>query len=252
MFLSKEYVMITPVRGDIMQNIKIGTWNLKNTKIKLTSDRRKVASIIDLLEKEELDFLSIQKANDFLISQLTLALGDTNYYLDHSLKEGSIVLPNRFVRNDYVILNKDFLFKSAVQDSRDYTKSKNSNDNLKLNIVDATKKDLELFILNTNIDDKENMQLDELGFTIDIIQKRLDKRDLIITGDFNKTIDSNSLPKLRREMGEYRLKILNNIDNYISSYLIIPSDYLVDEVYEVDDYTKSYTNNPTVAKVKVR
>ena len=241
-----------------MKNIRIGTWNLKDKNIKFTSERRKALSVVELLENEDLDFLAIQKTSDSLASQINDTLYGTNYYLDHIMEDGLMLQPNHFVRSNYIILKKDYLSRSSIQKSDSYTKNKDKSSLLKLDLVEASSNDFVVYFLNTNlsysITDFQTKQFDELSLVTNRLVKQIKNKPLILTGDFNETMDTNNVYKLKREFSNYRLKIINDIDHtsIISSYMLVPSASLVEEVHEVDDYTKCYTNRPIVASLNLR
>ena len=199
-----------------MKNFTIGTWNLKDSDINLSSNGRRAASIIDLLDQNNVDILSLQKVTNSLVLRLYDELKETSYHLDRSSDNSMPILPNNLFRNNYVIIRNSYLFTSQVKKSIDFVDTDNKVNITNLNIVDVKDEEYKIRIINTNINDsKYKIRQGKFEHVAEAITKikdeTVDNSLFIVTGDLNESIEINSLRKITTCLNQPNdLEIYNN------------------------------------------
>jgi hypothetical protein len=246
--------------GAFMKSFTVGSWNLKDSDINLSSNRRKAASIIGLLEDKEVDILALQKINNSLVLRLYDELKETGYHLDRSSDNSLPILPGNLFRSNYVIIRNDYLFTSQIKKTSDFMDTSDKTNITNLNIVDVKADGCQIRIINTNVNENKykarDGKFEHVAQAITKVKEEtVDNSLFLVTGDLNETSDANSLRKINKYINQPNgLEIFNEfaLFNPISSYIIGSNSADCYETVEIDDYSRIYENKPMIAKVLVK
>ena len=248
-----------------MENLSICTWNIKNSYIKLSENKSKVAGLMYLLGLEKPDIVSLQEVNRELFSDIKKALKKEmpDYKIYPNIKKTQLTFNNvidefnPIITHEKVAGTGNFKLPSIPNEI--------SFDIHLRRINEIAFENSNTFILNTHlehkIDELNYRQLKRVSDRIMYLKAHYENPDIIITGNLNKfPTHSNILSWKRNDLNDFGLKILElnkatytgHTGNQPVDYIIVPNSYKLEDIKILKQLDGASSHLPVLAKVKVR
>ena len=247
-----------------MKNLKIGTWNIKNSYFKIEENAFKNYCIGELLRSEDLDILCLQEVNFDLLEKIKKSLKRTDYSVPTIDKPYKLGFRNVITEKNVIItrLNHEYWNED---NNLPYLPKKFSLKTIptirERNITRLGLGKENLMVFNTHldyaVDELGKRQMDEVIRFLGIM-RGFYERDFILMGNLNSKPNHLNMLNFTEELEDFNMKVLNvstntynnHDDNLPVDYIIVPNSYMVDELKTVNNFEKASSHYPVIAKVK--
>lgn len=235
-----------------MKDLKVATWNIQTSNFKLENEF-KALSVVDLLEKENVDVLALQNVNLKLANRINELL--FNNYSDYRLvRDNSNDSKINVNFNAFITLRKDMQVSSYTLNNRAKIHDQRSVEELFL-----LKSRLE--ILNSNLISNEKIGKKQLSEFVEFYKNQkelLPSIDYVLMGCLSNNLKCSVLGFLKDRFADLGLKKIslfqNTCDDSLvgreSNYIFIPDEYKINDFAVIKDYTSVSKHYPVVVKIK--
>ena len=248
-----------------MQNLRIVTWNIKNSYFKMSKNEEKAKAVVGLLDTYQPDFLALQEVNPMLAREIQKRLSELNDYqiattykdtknpvsnlrIEYNMIISKLTPETASVTHSLPFLPKGFhLLKDAVSIRKRNVTSQTFDGNI---VVDnthlaPTEKETEL----------NKRQLDQVASVVES-QKTLGS-DVILAGNLNSKPTEQNMIDFAEKMSDIGMQIIENphntykghTDHQPVDYLAVPSDWEVEKVETIDCDSQYSSHNPVIVDV---
>lgn len=250
-----------------MKNLKIGTWNIKNSYFHLHENELKVAAVIQLLRKENLDILTLQEVNPLLVRKLDRKLEEMNSIYRITSSHQNTKNPIKNLRVEYnIIISK---LKSATQSFSTDLPYLPKGFELVKNVFSIRKRFIisqvlenDILVDTTHLDHSvEELGKRQLEKLVDLLKyQRSGNCDVFLTGNLNKNPTELSMISFQEKVSKIGMKVVDNPHKtYIGhqeeqpvDYVVVPDNYCIQSVETLENYDDISTHRPVVVEVKKR
>ena len=232
-----------------MKNLRLGTWNINSSCLKLEKNNKTAHTILELIESERLDFLALQEVNGFLGRKIISEIENSNE--DYHISESFSKIMDSFNKKNIIIAkNKEISHSicnyniSNQSSGLEIKKSKVDQVNLlKENIIF-----LNAIVYFNNEEEKEE-KLRNLINNISYVRRINKSADIIISG----YLDCRLYEEFEKELSKLGLKLVRKISNGIfNDYIIISRNYTAENIKIINRYKGITENRPVVACLKYK
>ena len=259
-----------------MESLKIGTWNIKNSYFNIKKNKIKAKAIVDLIDKEELDVLTLQEVNPLLVRKIEKELDNRNkevtsiwhggYHITSTYSKTLFPIANLVVEQNIIIsklqemtysenkklpfLPKGFeLLKNLPSIRHRHTTEQD------FNITTINDEYFNIRIVTTHLDYRS----EELNATqLDTIYRNIetDGTPTFITGNLNSKASSSNILFFEKCLSKKGITLIkpngktyiNHTDNEPVDYIGVSNDYNIGLTKIVDGYEDVSTHKPVVTE----
>lgn len=248
-----------------MANLKIGTWNIKNSYFNLRKNEMKAAAVVQLLQEENLDFLALQEVNTILAEKIDKKISD-EYKVITSYDKSQI----KNLRVEYnMIVSKNYPYTLSSPIELPY---KPTGLEFIKNITSIRKRNINYQYILTPIDQPDILMgvthldyaVQEIGKrqmekVIDITRSELsDNYSIVLAGNINKKPSEPNMIEFTEQLSQLGMKVVDNPhktyighnDEQPVDYIIVPDDWEVEYVKTLENYEDISSHRPVIVKVK--
>lgn len=249
-----------------MENLKIGTWNIKNSYsfFSLKNDV-KADAVLRFLKIGDLDILALQEVSPLLAVKIEEKLKGLNKGYQITSAYNKTINPIKNLRVEYnMIISRLTPTSLSIKDSlpsipRGFRFVKNLFDIRKRNIVSQVFEN-EIIVSNTHLDHKfediNHKQLEEVKNLIEL--QSIYGHETILIGNLNvKPIDENMI-NFTKELSKLGMKVVENnnntynghTDNLPVDYVAVPKNWEIEKVSTINCSSEISSHNPVFVKVR--
>lgn len=259
-----------------MESLKIGTWNIKNSYFNIKKNKVKAKAVVELINKEELDVLTLQEVNPLLARKIEKELKKRNkkvnspwhngYHITSSCSKTLFPIANLVIEQNIIISKFEEISYSEKKNLPFLPKGFELLKNLPaIRPRHTTEQDLNI---TTTDDDYVNIRIvtthldhasDELNATqLDRIYNNLkdDGTPTFITGNLNSKVSNPNIyffEKLLLEEGITLVRTkgktyIGHTDDEPVDYIAVPNDYSIVDAKVVNGYEEVSSHKPVVVE----
>ena len=240
-----------------MENLKIVTWNIGNSKLNLKANIYKINALFDLIQEENVDIIALQSVNLVLADDLELKFfrKSNTYHLIYDYSSLRKILKINKVK---VETNP---FITSYKEAFGY--GNNINPNLKSDkkyigrlivypFIDG------ISVLNTKLTDNDmdmnKVEIDNLIKKISDVRKLYSDslvHKLLVCGSLGYNKDNDNIKYLIDEVSKLNLKLVDTKNSETTDYLFVPTCAKVEDVYINKNYSDISNHVPIIAKIRI-
>lgn len=249
-----------------MKNLRIATWDIKNSFFKLWGHRNdmKAACITQLLKEQNLDILALQEVNPVLarkIEQNLKSLDEEYRIVTQHKKVGLNPIKNLCIEQNIII--SKLQPTNSSYDTGLFRKITLSNfDSFRKRHLITQELEGNLEINNTHLDyvsneTSRNQMLEVL--TQLHIASECDKESILV-GNLNKKTSEQNMIDFKKQLSEIGMQVVENPhrtfikheEDEPVDYVAIPSNWEVNSVETIEGYEDISTHRPVVVEARRR
>lgn len=258
---------------DIMENLRIATWNIKNSYFNIQKNEIKAASVIQLLKNENLDILTLQEVNPLLARKIEEKLRklDKEYQITSNYEKTSNPIKNLRIEHNVIISRlepissshivplsykpKGFAFVKNIASirKRDVTyQCLHTPDSLPDVLVEVTH-------LDHAVEELGKRQMGELA-KLTSYHNSFEDYDTILTGNLNRKPLEQNMMDFTKQLSDIGMKVIENphktyvghTDEQPVDYIIVPEPWEVESLKTLEDYDDISSHRPVVVETRKR
>lgn len=250
-----------------MENLKVSTWNIKNSYFNLKRNESKASAVIQLLEEENLDILTLQEVNPLLAKIIEEKLNkmESDYKITSTYSKTKNPIKNLRVEYNVIISRLKPISKSTSQGLPylpvGFHLIKNIFSIRKRNIVSQTLENgivVDTTHLDHAVEELGKRQMDEVISMIG--NEKHQDCDVILTGNLNKKPTQQNMIDFTQRLSQMGMQVVENPHKtYIGhneeqpvDYIIVPKDYQIESVETLDNYDDISSHRPVVVETRKR
>ncbi len=248
-----------------MQNLRIATWNIKNSYFKMSKNVEKAKAVVGLLDTYQLDFLALQEVNPMLAREIQKRLSELDdYQITTTYRDTKNPISNLRIEYNMIISRLTPETTSVVQSlpflPKGFHLLKDAISIRKRNVTSQTFDD-SIIVDNTHLAPAEKetelnkRQLNQVASIVES-QKALGN-DVILAGNLNSKPTEQNMIDFTKKMADIGMQIVENphntykghTDHQPVDYLAVPSNWKVEKVETIDCDSQYSSHNPVIADV---
>ncbi len=248
-------------KGVIMESLKIGTWNIKNSYVNLCKNNIKSSSVIQLLNENVLDILALQEVNPLLARKIERKLVGSSYQITSLYEKPWSPIKNLSVEYNMIISRMTSYFNNNTitlpSESKDIHRFKFWNHRMRNIVIQAFENQLVINVTHLDFAPSalNRLQLDAILQIVKSQKKAL--RTTILAGNLNQKPNERNMREFMEELSQNGMKVLDNphktfighLEDQPVDYIIVPEDWHIVSVKTVEDYDEVSTHRPVVAEL---
>lgn len=252
-----------------MKNLRIATWNIKNSYFVLKKNELKAKAIVQLLETQNLDILTLQEVNPLLarkidknLKKMEITYNNTSYQITSTYQR--INNPIRNLRVEYnMIISK----MNPILDSTTKSLSSSPKGIKKFKFWERRNRNIVTqFFGNNLVIDVTHLDhtSEELGkrqmteVTNFVHEQRKAGNDVILTGNLNRKPIEQNMVDFTSELSKSDMKVVENLhktyighqDEQPVDYIIVSDDWQVNSVETLLEYDEYSSHRPVVVETR--
>jgi len=247
-----------------MANLRIATWNIKNSYLRLDKNKTKLEGITGLLEVYEPDFLALQEVNPMLATKIDKGLKEigSEYRITTDYEKSKNLIKNLKIEFNIIISklgkkSESYLNQLYSEPTRfkllDFVKpcTKFETNQLFEN---------NLLLSTTNLDLEDELRKKQLREILSILKVGSINYDTIFMGTLNSQPIEPHMIEFTEKLNDIGMKIVENphktykYDYYKQpiDYIIVPNSWEIEEVKTLNTDIEISSHNPVIVDVKRR
>lgn len=249
-----------------MENLKIATWDIKNSYFNIMKNEWKAMAIVQLLNHENLDLLALQEVNPMLVRKIEENLKKLNQNYRITTTYHKPIDPVRNLRIEYnMIISK---MVPALSSAKEPLPSRPTgiksfmfwNYRSRNMVTQLMSKDLIVDVTHLDHASRElgKRQMDEVLGIIE--NQRNAGYDVVLAGNLNCQPQEENMVNFTNQLSNIGMKVVGNpYKTYVGhtneqpvDYVIIPNDWEVESINTLENYDDISSHRPVVVKTKKR
>lgn len=254
-----------------MRNLRIATWNIKNSYFALSKNESKAKAVVQLLETQDLDILALQEVNPLLarkieenLKKMQVASDNGSYQITSTHQRTCNPVKN--LRVEYNIIISRI---RPVLDSTTESLSSNPKGIKRFMFWERRNRNMVTQVLENNLAvnvthlDHTSLELGKRQMTEVanfVHNQREDGYDVILAGNLNRKPTEQNMVDFANELSKDDMKVVENPHKtYIGhqeeqpvDYVIVPGDWQVTSAETLGEYDEYSSHRPVVVETKKR
>lgn len=246
-----------------MENLRIATWDIKNSYFKLWENNIKAACVTQLLTQHNLDVLALQEVNPVLARKIeeNLRKLDKGYSITTSHKKVGInVVSNLSIEENIIISRLTPISSSYDTELPIHIKLTNPNTMRRRHLV-GQEFEGNIYINNTHLDyvDNEVSECQMVEIIEELETQCIYNKESFLVGNLNKQPSETNMQQLTDILStDIGMQVVENPHRtYINhekdepvDYVVIPSTWEATSVETVEGYETISTHRPVVVEAR--
>lgn len=251
-----------------MRNLKIGTWNIKNSYFNIKKNETKADAVIQLLDTQDLDILTLQEVNPILARKIeeNLKIVSSEYKINSNYRKSINPISNLRIEYDLIISRLQPIASSS-KCKLPFIPKKFKLDQLtsirKRYLTTQSFFEENSFYVNTThldfaFDELNQRQMQEVFNQIE--NQRKYHSLSILTGNLNRQPQDKNMVNFKQQLAEVGMQVVENphktylghTEEQPVDYVIIPNDWDTLSVETLDAYDDISSHRPVIVETKKR
>lgn len=254
-----------------MKNLRIATWNIKNSYFALKKNELKAKAVVQLLRSENLDILALQEVNPLLaikieenLRKIEMTSSNTTYQVTSTYQRTNNPIKNLRVEYNMIISKMNPILDSTTESLSSSPKGikkfkfwERRNRNMITQVFENN-----LAIDVTHLDHtSEELGKRQMTEVANFVHNQVEEGyNVILTGNLNRKPMEQNMIDFTSELSNSDMKVVENLHKtYIGhqeeqpvDYVIVPNDWQIDSVKTLEEYDEYSSHRPVVVETRKR